>query len=115
LSDAILLRVLARLDKAALAGAVGAIFGSAMFLMTLVAALQGDSFLTENLALINQFFAGYTVSVSGAFLGLLHGFIWGGVIGWLFAYLHNITIGLYSRYILRQVFRDTMKDLLDYI
>jgi hypothetical protein len=33
----------------------------------------------------------------------------------LFAYVHNIAIGLYSRFVLRQVFRDTMKDLLDYI
>ena len=115
LSDAVLLRILSRLDKAALAGAVGMTFGSVLFLMTLVAVLQADPFLTQNLSLISEFFVGYAVSVSGAFLGLLHGLIWGGVVGWLFAYVHNIAIGLYSRYVLRQVFRDTMKDLLDYI
>jgi hypothetical protein len=83
--------------------------------VTLVAFFQADPFLSENLMLINAFFAGYTVSLGGAFLGLIHGFIWGGVIGWLFAYVHNLAIGLYSRYVLRQIFRDTMRDLLDYI
>ncbi len=115
LSDAILLRILSRLDKAALAGAVGITAGAVLFLMTLVAVLQADPFLTQNLSLISEFFAGYTVSFSGAFLGLLHGLIWGGVVGWLFAYVHNMAIGLYSRFVLRQVFRGTMKDLLDYI
>ncbi len=90
-------------------------FGMALFLVTLVAVFQADPFLTENLGLVSEFFAGYTVSPTGALLGLLHGFIWGGVLGWLFAYLHNLVIGLYSRFILRQIFRDTMRDLLDYI
>jgi protoporphyrinogen oxidase len=115
ISDAVLMRILSRLDKAALAGAVGVTCGAVLFLVTLVAILQADPFLTENLGLISEFFAGYTVTPGGAFLGLIHGLIWGGVLGWLFAYLHNLAIGLYSRFVLRQVFRDTMRDLLDYI
>ncbi len=115
LVDAVLLRVLARMDKASMAGAIGTVCGSLLFLMTLVAVLHADPFLSSTLGLLNEFFFGYTVTASGAVLGLVYGSIWGSIVGWMFAYVHNLCLGLYSRFILRKVRRNIVRDLLEYI
>jgi hypothetical protein len=48
-----------------------------------------------NLALLGQFFFGYTVTLSGAFIGLVYGFVAGFIVGWLIGFLRNLLMSIY--------------------
>jgi hypothetical protein len=70
-------------------GLVGGLFlGVSIFLATIVLLLQGkvDG---PHLALLEQFFVGYTVSFEGSLTGFLYGFISGFGIGYIIAGLYN--------------------------
>jgi ABC-type dipeptide/oligopeptide/nickel transport system permease subunit len=43
----------------------------------------------EHLELLGKFYIGYSVSVGGAFLGLVYGFVDGFLGGWILAWLYN--------------------------
>lgn len=45
------------------------------------------------LALLSQYFRGYTVSLAGAFIGAAWGFGVGFVLGWFFAFCRNLVVG----------------------
>ena len=78
-----------RMSSRATGLGLGVLFGVALFLATLVLALRGGPWTGEHLGLIGQFFPGYTVSVGGAFLGLLYGFVTGAIGGYLLATVYN--------------------------
>ncbi len=46
------------------------------------------------LVLLSQYFAGYEVSVKGAFIGAAWGFAVGFVGGWFFAFARNLIVGI---------------------
>jgi hypothetical protein len=75
-----------KLNKVALGLAAGVLWGASVFLATLWASFAGGG---EHLALLSRFYLGYSVSLFGAFLGLIYGFIDGFVGGWLLAWLYN--------------------------
>ncbi len=113
--DTVLMKVFARIDKAALAVATGTVSGLTLFIATIWLVLAGGPNPGATLILLNQYFIGFEISVAGAFVGLAYSFFWGFILGWLFAYLHNLMLGLYIRIVMRQARADSMKDLLDYI
>jgi hypothetical protein len=47
------------------------------------------------LALLRQYFIGYSVTMKGAFIGLAYGFLWGFFVGWLLAYFRNLLVGFF--------------------
>ena len=85
--------VIAPLHKRAMGMAVGLVLGALVFLVTLV-----TTFFPADqewpLELLSQYFAGYTVSWPGAFLGLLWGGFVGFVAGWFAAFCRNFVVGL---------------------
>lgn len=85
----------APLHKRCLGVAVGAATGLFVLALTLVHVLRspGEEF---PLVLLQNYFVGYHVSVSGAFVGLLWGFWMGFVIGWFFAFARNAVLALTS-------------------
>jgi hypothetical protein len=87
------LQTLRRVHKTALGFAVGVMAGVGVFLLTavhVVLAVDGP-----DLALLNQYFAGYTVSWPGAFIGLTWGFAVGFIGGWLLGFVHNFTMSFW--------------------
>jgi hypothetical protein len=105
--------VFSRMDPLGFAAAVGSVLGLLIFLATMWLSIKGGV-ATEYLQLLNQYFFGYRVTVTGAFIGLAYGFSWGFLWGWLIAYLRNFLIAYYIYRIGRKVELFTFKDFLDH-
>ncbi len=83
----------AKMDKLAFATALGTVAGLAVSLATIWLVIKGGNQLGQNLLLLGQFFAGYTVSWTGALVGFAYSFVSAFLWGWLFAYLRNFILG----------------------
>ena len=103
----------ARMDKLGFATAIG----SACGMLILMATLFFVFIQTENggsaLQLLGQYLPGYTVTVKGAFIGMVCTFLWGFIFGWLFAYLRNLVIAFYIYLIRRKLEMMTFRDFWD--
>ena len=79
-----------KLDNKAFALASGIVWGLIVLIMTIWVMLKDGG---NTLALLEQFYFGYSVSYIGAFIGLFWGFIDGFIGGWIFAWLYNCFAG----------------------
>ncbi len=75
-----------KLSPKALGLTLGLLTGAAVFLATLWTLAVGGG---KHLILLRQFYLGYSVSVGGAFVGLLYGFLDGLIVGVIIAALYN--------------------------
>jgi len=75
-----------KLDAKALGLAAGILWGICVCFTTLWVIWRGGG---EHLELLGKFYIGYSVSVGGAFLGLVYGFVDGFLGGWILAWLYN--------------------------
>jgi protoporphyrinogen oxidase len=105
----------AKLDRLAFGLSTGAMAGLLLFLATLILVLKGGAVVGSNLQLLEQYFPGYTVTMSGSLLGLGYGFFTGFVSGWGFAFLRNITVFLYMALIRRRAERLLLRNFLEYV
>lgn len=112
-SDSLIL-TFAKMDKLAFATAVGSVSGLVTFMATLWLALKSGSPIGPHLELLQQFFAGYTVTVEGAFVGWAYSFFWAFLWGWLFAYLRNLSLGFVVYRAKRKVEMLTFREFLDH-
>jgi hypothetical protein len=85
---------LTRLNAVVSGLVTGVIFGLVIFLATNWLLLKGGKPVGPHLALLGQFFWGYTVSFWGSLLGLLYGFVTGFLMGYAVAFLYNLFLGL---------------------
>lgn len=113
-SDEVVVRAFARIDKLALATAVGSVCGFAIFTATLWLVIKGGYLIGPNLQLLGQYFTGYTVTVTGAFIGMGYSFIWGCLFGWLFAYLRNFFLASYVYLVKKKTELLTIEDFFDH-
>ena len=111
-ADRIVIEAFAKLDRTALGVAVGTLCGLGVFLATLFLLIKGGAVVGPRLALLGQFFIGYSVTASGAFIGLAYGFVSGFIIGWLIGFFRN---SLMSAYLLALKTRATLTSSLDSI
>jgi hypothetical protein len=111
-ADEVVIEAFAKLDRSALGLAVGTLSGLAIFTATVVLLLKGGPVVGPRLALLGQYFIGYTVTPSGAFIGLVYGFIFGFVLGWLISFFRN---SLMTAYLLTLKTRATLTSSLDSI
>ena len=72
----------------------GVIFGLGIFIATNWLLLKGGDPVGPHLALLGQFFLGYTVSFLGSIVGLLYGFVTGFIMGYSVAFLYNVFLSL---------------------
>ena len=79
-----------RLDALVHGLVTGTVCGIGLFIATLWLVARGGDPVGPHLALLGQFFIGYTVTVWGSFVGLFYGFIAGFAVGWFVAFLYNI-------------------------
>ena len=75
-----------KLDTLAAAVTCAVLWGGAIFLFTLLAAVAGHG---EHLILLSNYYLGYSISVAGAFVGLLWAALDGFILGLLGALIYN--------------------------
>ena len=107
------IRTFSRMDKLAMATGVGSVSGLLFFLSTIWLVIKGDGIAGLKLQLLNQYFIGYTVTVSGAFMAFGYGFIWGFLFGWLFAYLRNLLLAFFIYRVKKKTEILTLLDFFD--
>lgn len=93
--DELLLKAFARLDPVAFGAAVGMLFGLGVVVLTAALSLKGGDPVGPRLALLGQYFVGYTVTPLGSLVGGLYGVVLGFGLGWLGASLRNFCLRLY--------------------
>jgi hypothetical protein len=70
---------------------------------------------TAGLALLNQYFPGYTVSWTGALIGLAWGFALGFCAGWFVAFARNVVLAISLFMIRTRAELAETRDFLDHI
>ncbi|MFP4042238.1 MAG: hypothetical protein ACLFT6_05710 [Bacteroidales bacterium] len=80
-----------KLNVKAFALASGIVLGLAILLVTIWYLLFG--FEGETLRKIHHVCIGYSISIGGAFLGLIWGFIYGFIGGAIFSWCYNLLTG----------------------
>jgi hypothetical protein len=80
---------LLRLNSTILGLTLGFLFGSGIFIATIILLIKGGETVGQHLALLGQFFIGYRVTFAGSLVGFLYGFGLGFVVGYLVAGLYN--------------------------
>jgi protoporphyrinogen oxidase len=107
-------QVFPKLDRLAFGLSLGMVSGIVLFLATALLVLKGGETIGPNLQLLNQYFPGYTVTLSGSLLGLGYGFATGFAGGWGFAFLRNMSVFLYMAFAHRRAERQVLRNLLSY-
>jgi len=110
-----LARAFGKLDRVAFGISVGAVMGVGLCLLTLYVALAEGDVVGGNLALLEQYFPGYSVSYTGSLLGLVYGGSTGLVGGWLFALFRNCAVFLYMRFVRSRAELGQLKRMFDYL
>ena len=99
----VLNEVFAKYDPVALGGARGLIFGCLVFLATAALLLAGGENVGQNLALLGNYFPGYTVTWFGALAGFLWGAAAGYIIGFITAMSINVTVSIHLGKLLKRL------------
>ena len=102
-----------RAHKSALGFAFGLFVGLGIFLVTALHVVTRIEGLP--LGLLRQYFAGYSVTWTGAFVGFAWGLVVGFVAGWLLGFVHNFTVGLWLFVIRTKQDLKQTRNFLDHI
>jgi hypothetical protein len=112
-SDRLVMLAFARLDGTALGVAVGTLGAFVLFTATIILVVKGGPTVGPTLALLGQYFPGYSVTWGGSLLGLAYGFVFGFVVGWLLASLRNLFVFIYLRSVKFKTDMSSLNDFLD--
>ncbi|HEX7071113.1 MAG TPA: hypothetical protein VF190_09920 [Rhodothermales bacterium] len=104
----------APMHKRAFGVATGTAAAILMALLTL-AALVLPSAREFPLALLREYFAGYTVSLPGVLVGAAWGFVVGFVGGWFLAFCRNLALAISALLIRARAEMTVTRDFLDHI
>lgn len=111
--DQLIVESLAKIDGVALGISLGLLFGLIIFAATNILVLKGGDVVGPNLALLEQYFVGYDVTVSGSVIGLIYGFLSGFVVGWLIAGLRNFAVSAYIHFLKVKGSMSAVNDYID--
>ncbi|MBA3404941.1 MAG: hypothetical protein H0U13_09705 [Gemmatimonadaceae bacterium] len=103
----------APLDKRAFGTAIGFVSAIGVFAATAIAAAVAPD--NSPLRLLAAYFAGYSVSVAGAFIGAGWAFATGFVAGWFVAFVRNLVLATSLFILRRRVELADSRDFLDHI
>lgn len=90
-------RAVARIHAGVLALVCALLGGGGLFVMTLWLVIQGGHHVGAHLGLLSWYFWGYSVTWSGAFVGLFWGALAGGAVGWVIGEIYNLVVWLRQR------------------
>ena len=111
--DELLIRVFAKLDKTALGVAVGVVLGMLIFLATIFLVARGDDPRGPHLALIGQYFIGFSVTWTGSVVGFAYGSCLGFLLGWSVALFRNGFLDFYVHAKKMQANLSSISDFID--
>lgn len=104
----------APVHKRAFGVATGIAAGAMVFLATVLELLRTGGGVSP-LLLLNEYFAGYRISLTGAIIGMLWGFATGFVMGWFLAFCRNLVVAAWIFWVrTRAELRET-REFLDHI
>lgn len=103
----------AKLDPLALGVAVGIVVGLCLFIATVALLMEGGEVVGPTLALLDNVLFGFSVTWSGAFIGLVEGALGGFAVGYMFASLRNVGIDAYAWLLQRRAMAMSERNLLD--
>lgn len=89
-----LTRAVARIHAGILGLVCAVLGGLTIFLMTAWLVIKGGPVVGPHLALLGQYFYGYSVTWSGSLIGFAYGALVGGIAGWLVGAVYNAVAGL---------------------
>jgi hypothetical protein len=112
-ADDLVLKAFARLDPVAFGLAVGVICGLSILVASVALLVKGGDPLGPRLALLGQYFIGYTLTPLGSLIGLVYGFALGFVLGWMGASLRNLCLAAYLHAIRLKSRLAAVHDVLD--
>ena len=104
-----------RVDGVAFGAATGLVAGALLCLATLVLVWKGGPVLGPTLGLLAQFLPGYSVTATGAMIGLIYGALGGFVAGWSFAVIRNLTLFFSLSFLRRRAQRQLLKRFLEFV
>jgi len=104
----------APLHKRAFGVAIGTAAGLSLFIATLLYSIR-EPMDGMGLWLLIQYFKGYSISLTGAFVGLGWGFATGFVAGWFFAFSRNLIVASSVFLIRAKAELSETRDFLDHI
>jgi len=104
-----------KLDGVALGCSMGATSALLLFLATAILVLKGGPVVGPTLALLGQYFPGYTVTPIGSLLGAAYGFLGGWLLGWTFAFLRNAVLLVYIAAIRRRAEWGLLRRFLEFV
>jgi hypothetical protein len=102
------------LHKRAFGMATGLVAAIGVFLATAIYLLRNPE-PGFDLGLLAQYFAGYSVSWRGAFIGAAWAGFSGFVLGWFLAFSRNLLVGVTLFLVRRRAEWDQTKDFLDHL
>lgn len=103
----------AKYDPVALGGAIGVVFGTALFLATAALLLKGGDYVGSHLSLLGNFLLGFDVSWTGALLGWIEGSVGGFIFGYLVAKAVNATIDIHRNSLVKRLEAMAVIDALE--
>ena len=112
-AEELVLAAFARIDAVALGCAFGVVAGLFVFAATIVLVLKGGEEVGPRLALLAQYFPGFTVTPIGSLIGFGYGAIAGFVTGWFLAALRNFSLAVYLHVIRVRAQMSSIYDVLD--
>ena len=112
-ADQIIISSLAKLDGVALGISIGVLFGIAIFAATNILIFKGGDVIGPNLALLGQYFVGYSVTFQGSLVGMIYGLIFGFALGWLVALLRNFVVTVYIQVLKVKGSMSAVNDYID--
>jgi hypothetical protein len=80
----------ARLRAAIVAVVTGMVAGFGLFAATVWLLIKGGPHVGRNLNLLGNYYPGYSVTWTGAFVGFFYGTLTGALLGWCVAWLYNV-------------------------
>jgi hypothetical protein len=112
-AESLIVAAFARIDAVALGCAFGLVAGLAIFTATIVLVAKGGDPVGPRLALLGEYFVGYTVTPLGSFVGFAYGAVLGFGAGWLLASLRNLYLAIYLHVVRVRSQLSSIHDVLD--
>jgi protoporphyrinogen oxidase len=108
-------KVFSRVDPIAFGLSVGITAGLVLFLATLFLVARGQGIGGTDLALLSQFFPGYSLTIKGSVLGLVYAFLTGSIFGWLAASIRNLAVNFNAVILHREMELSLLRVFVDYL
>lgn len=112
-ADDLILAAFAKLDSVALGAALSVVFGLSVFFATVALVLKGGQRVGPTLALLKNYFIGFSVTWEGAFIGMLWAGAMGFGLGYFWALLRNWGVDAFAYMVRRRAEVEARRHLLD--